>query len=34
LSGIGFSSTRGDKVIAIADGRTFEIQFWKPYPHF
>lgn len=27
LSGIGFSSTRGDTVTAIADGRTFEIQF-------
>jgi hypothetical protein len=27
LSGVGFSSTRGDKVTAIADGRTFEIQF-------
>jgi hypothetical protein len=27
LSGVGFSSTRGDKVIAIADGRTYEVQF-------
>jgi hypothetical protein len=27
LSGVGFSSTRGDKVIALADGRPFEIQF-------
>lgn len=27
LSGVGFSSTRGDKVIAIADGRTFEVEF-------
>jgi len=27
LSGVGFSSTRGDKVIAIADGRTYELEF-------
>jgi hypothetical protein len=27
LSGVGFSSTRGDKVITLADGRPFEIQF-------
>jgi len=27
LSGVGFSSTRGDKVIAIADGRTYEVKF-------
>jgi len=27
LSGVGFSSTRRDKVIAIADGRTYEVTF-------
>lgn len=27
LSGVGFSSTRNDKVTAIADGRTYEISF-------
>jgi hypothetical protein len=27
LSGIGFSSTRGDMVIAIADGRSYKVQF-------
>lgn len=27
LSGVGFSSTRGDKVIAIADGRTYSVEF-------
>jgi len=27
LSGVGFSSTRRDKVIAIADGRTYEVEF-------
>ncbi len=27
LSGVGFSSTRGDKVIAIADGRKYEVEF-------
>jgi hypothetical protein len=27
LSGVGFSSTRRDSVIAIADGRTYEVEF-------
>lgn len=27
LSGVGFSSTRGDTVIAIADGRSYKVQF-------
>lgn len=27
LSGVGFSSTRNDKVLAIADGRTYEVAF-------
>lgn len=27
LSGVGFSSTRGDTVIAIADGRSYEVKF-------